>query len=654
MLDLDLDLEADLGVDTVKQAEMFAAIREIYSIPRDENRKLRDYPTLAAVIRFVYGQRPDLAGAAAPAAEPAKVAAPAVEVAPVATTQATIAAPAAATLPDESVKERILDLAVEKTGYPRDMLDLDLDLEADLGVDTVKQAEMFAAIREIYSIPRDENRKLRDYPTLAAVIRFVYGQRPDLAGAAAPAAEPAKVAAPAVEVAPVATTQATIAAPAAATLPDESVKERILDLAVEKTGYPRDMLDLDLDLEADLGVDTVKQAEMFAAIREIYSIPRDENRKLRDYPTLAAVIRFVYGQRPDLAGAAAPAAEPAKVAAPAVEVAPVATTQATIAAPAAATLPDESVKERILDLAVEKTGYPRDMLDLDLDLEADLGVDTVKQAEMFAAIREIYSIPRDENRKLRDYPTLAAVIRFVYEQRPDLAGAAAPAAEPAKVAAPAVEVAAVATTQATIAAPAAATLPDGSVKERILDLAVEKTGYPRDMLDLDLDLEADLGVDTVKQAEMFAAIREIYSIPRDENRKLRDYPTLAAVIRFVYEQRPDLAGNPQAPPPASTSTAAVAVAPKAPAPISRLRPPLASFGAADRVPRRVPVPNLRPPLDLCKPTGVTLGHGSRVVIMPDTAGVSNELTQRLRSMDVEVLVLDDTRNVEALTELLQK
>ena len=80
------------------------------------------------------------------------------------------------------------------------------------------------------------------------------------------------------------------------------------------------------------------------------------------------------------------------------------------------------------------------------------------------------------------------------------------------------------------------------MKERILELMVEKTGYPKDMLDLDLDLEADLGVDTVKQAEMFAAIREIYNIPRDENRKLRDYPTLAHVIRFVYEKRPDLAG----------------------------------------------------------------------------------------------------------------
>ena len=99
-------------------------------------------------------------------------------------------------------------------------------------------------------------------------------------------------------------------------------------------------------------------------------------------------------------------------------------------------------------------------------------------------------------------------------------------------------------------APAATSAPAvtaDAVKERILALVVEKTGYPKDMLDLDLDLEADLGVDTVKQAEMFAAIREIYNIPRDENRKLRDYPTLAHVIRFVFEKRPDLAGAPAAP-----------------------------------------------------------------------------------------------------------
>ena len=59
----------------------------------------------------------------------------------------------------------------------------------------------------------------------------------------------------------------------------------MLQIVAEKTGYPEDMLDLDLDLEADLGVDTVKQAEMFAAVRAAYNIPRDENLKLRDFPT---------------------------------------------------------------------------------------------------------------------------------------------------------------------------------------------------------------------------------------------------------------------------------------------------------------------------------------------------------------------------------
>ena len=62
------------------------------------------------------------------------------------------------------------------------------------------------------------------------------------------------------------------------------VRERILALVVEKTGYPADMLDLDLDLEADLGVDTVKQAEMFAAIRETYSIPRDSEPEAARFP----------------------------------------------------------------------------------------------------------------------------------------------------------------------------------------------------------------------------------------------------------------------------------------------------------------------------------------------------------------------------------
>jgi acyl transferase domain-containing protein/NAD(P)-dependent dehydrogenase (short-subunit alcohol dehydrogenase family) len=347
----------------------------------------------------------------------------------------------------DPVKERILALVVEKTGYPADMLDLDLDLEADLGVDTVKQAEMFAAIREIYNIPRDENRKLRDYPTLAHVIRFVYEKRPDLKVVLTPTAASVPRAQEKIEVAPPAPVNASELAPTPAvaqTEPrdDDPVKERILALVVEKTGYPKDMLDLDLDLEADLGVDTVKQAEMFAAVREIYNIARDENRKLRDYPTLAHVIRFVYEKRPDLAPISSP--QPPTPAETKSEVAPE-PLPAPVAAVDSASIPDavanqvnpepvtsqpaDAIKEKVLEIVAEKTGYPKEMLDLDLDLEADLGIDTVKQAEMFASIRAAYNIPREENLKLRDFPTLAHVIKFAQDRSGLVSSASAPRQE---------------------------------------------------------------------------------------------------------------------------------------------------------------------------------------------------------------------------------
>ncbi len=46
-----------------------------------------------------------------------------------------------------------------------------------------------------------------------------------------------------------------------------------------------------------------------------------------------------------------------------------------------ASLTRTAVQEKILALLSAKTGYPAEMLDTVLDLEADLGIDTVKQAE---------------------------------------------------------------------------------------------------------------------------------------------------------------------------------------------------------------------------------------------------------------------------------
>ncbi|OBF53141.1 beta-ketoacyl synthase [Mycobacterium sp. 852002-53434_SCH5985345] len=308
---------------------------------------------------------------------------------------------------------------------------------------------------------------------------------------------------------------------------------------------------------------------------------------------------------PVAAAVPAPAQEPAVLSAP---------------EPAAVAAADEVI-DVVVGTVAELTGYPRELLDLDLDLEADLGVDTVKQAEIFAAIREHYGVARDENLKLRDFPTLNHVIAWIR----DKAGVAGPAAE---VPAP-----------APVPAAAAPAVPAGDeVIDVVVGTVAELTGYPRELLDLDLDLEADLGVDTVKQAEIFAAIREHYGVARDENLKLRDFPTLNHVIAWIRDKA-EAQAHPKAPTEAAQAAqSAVAVPPTIEGDIA----------ATDRITRRVPVPALRPELAACVPTGVTLGKGTRVAVMGDEGGVADALTARLTRLGVDVVALRPDDDVSAV------
>ena len=414
------------------------------------------------------------------AAAPVAQVAPAVETAPAAAPVAQVApaAPkAAVSLNEEDVKKNILNIVSEKTGYPQDMLDLDLDMEADLGIDTVKQAELFAIMRETYHIAKQEGVQLKDYPTIRSIIKYAMANANTENGAApVQAAAPAAQVAPAVETAPAAApapvAQVAPAAPkAAVSLNEEDVKKNILNIVSEKTGYPQDMLDLDLDMEADLGIDTVKQAELFAIMRETYNIAKQEGVQLKDYPTIRSIIKYAMTNANTADGAAQ--AAPAQAAAPAAQVAPAVETVAApapaaqvapVAAPAAQPAPKAAagkldpaqVSDEIVAMVADKTGYPKDMLDLDLDMEADLGIDTVKQAELFAAMREHYGIAQQEGIQLKDYPTIRHCINFVLNSvnnaAPAAQTAAAPAVEPAPAAqvAPAVE---------TVAAPAPAAQP---------------------------------------------------------------------------------------------------------------------------------------------------------------------------------------------------
>ncbi len=384
--------------------------------------------------------------------------------------------------------EDILDRIAESTGYPKETLDVDMDLEADLGIDTVKQAEIFGDIRESYGIPFDENLDLGEYNTIRKIEQFVKDNTSGTTGSAQPVTE-----------------TPTSSSPTTSSLDADEVLKKVLDTIAEQSGYPLETLDPDLDMEADLGIDTVKQAEIFGEVREQYDIPFDENLDLGEYNTIRKVAQFVM----DNAGKGG---QPTT----AEQSATLQSTQTSVTSENK--IDPEEIMHKVLSVVSEATGYALETLDPDLDMEADLGIDTVKQAEIFGEIREMYGIPFDENIDLADYNTIAKVGDFVKNNISSLTEKVTTTAR-------------IEETTKTI--PKVSSEDRGAILEKVVSVIASETGYPPEMLDLDLDLEADLGVDTVKQAEIIGLIREEYSIPFDENLDLGDVSTINKMVDFV-------------------------------------------------------------------------------------------------------------------------
>jgi acyl transferase domain-containing protein/NAD(P)-dependent dehydrogenase (short-subunit alcohol dehydrogenase family) len=137
----------------------------------------------------------------------------------------------------------------------------------------------------------------------------------------------------------------------------------------------------------------------------------------------------------------------------------------------------------------------------------------------------------------------ATVVEAIVKAAPaPVAAAPAPAPAPkapAPVAAPA-PAPAVAAAPAPVAKPAEAggTLPRDKMVDMLLGIVEEKTGYPRDMVGLDQNLEADLGIDSIKRIEVVGAM--LQQLPEtyrqklgDKRSKLNTQPTLNGMLTML-------------------------------------------------------------------------------------------------------------------------
>lgn len=88
----------------------------------------------------------------------------------------------------------------------------------------------------------------------------------------------------------------------------ESIATLLLSIVSDKTGYPVEMLDLEMDLEADLGIDSIKRVEILGALEDAHpELGEIEPEALSELRTLASILRYVTGFDSE----ALPPAEPA-------------------------------------------------------------------------------------------------------------------------------------------------------------------------------------------------------------------------------------------------------------------------------------------------------------------------------------------------------
>jgi NAD(P)-dependent dehydrogenase (short-subunit alcohol dehydrogenase family)/acyl carrier protein len=185
----------------------------------------------------------------------------------------------------------LLSVVAEKTGYPAEMLDMGMQLEGDLGIDSIKRVEILSAMMELRpDLPEVDPAAMAGLRTLGQIVEYLG------ASLGEPAAEPAPVPIPPQVLPPIAKAAAPSPTPPPASMgPDlDSVTTLLLQVVAEKTGYPAEMLDMGMQLEGDLGIDSIKRVEILSAMMELRpDLPEVDPVAMAGLRTLDQIVEYL-------------------------------------------------------------------------------------------------------------------------------------------------------------------------------------------------------------------------------------------------------------------------------------------------------------------------------------------------------------------------
>ncbi|HEY5313972.1 MAG TPA: KR domain-containing protein, partial [Pirellulales bacterium] len=183
----------------------------------------------------------------------------------------------------------------------------------------------------------------------------------------------------------------------AARLNHDDLHRFLINFVVEQTGYPPEVVGLDADLEADLGIDSIKKAQLLGELGEYFDAAADQKSvdfgQLRTLRQVAEALTTQPGKQQWLPAAKeAAAVEPAAIAPVTFAPAPVQSTNGHHALTNDKPLANDELVRYLVNFVVEQTGYPPEVITPEADFEADLGIDSIKKSQMLGELRDQFAI----------------------------------------------------------------------------------------------------------------------------------------------------------------------------------------------------------------------------------------------------------------------
>ena len=216
--------------------------------------------------------------------------------------------------PDEIIR-RMLQLLSEHTGEPSDQIDMDADLELDMELDMAAYVEILDTLHREFALSRENRDEFETLRTMNEVYEYVKKRwggisdkeqgegdfmiKPESAPVSEPETKPPlmgiTLSSGHITSSPPARSfredaiiesdeKTPLPAPSDVAFNVDDVIAQILEIFSEKTGYPADMIEMDMDISKDLGVDSIKFIEILGALQQKY--PDAEMGEGGELPTL--------------------------------------------------------------------------------------------------------------------------------------------------------------------------------------------------------------------------------------------------------------------------------------------------------------------------------------------------------------------------------